>query len=351
VIPTRRDVARMAVAAAAMSPLAARGEAGAPLVIADSGAATERPAGTAPAYELAIREGADFIAADLVASQDGALLVRRDHEISASTDVGARPEFAARRAGKMVDGASVSGWFTEDFTLAELKTLTCREPSAKPRAAGDGFDGKWPILTLQEVIDLARAGSVRTARVIGVCATMTRPAYFASLGLQLETRLADVIAAAGYNWPAAAMLAGSFEIGALKTFGGLSRVRRVLMMRGEGGPADQADARHGDMITAEGLAGVRAYAEAIGPDPALLLDLSGAAPAPTDLAPRAHAAGLAVYGWVGGDAAALPPPPFKRGDVRGMLTALFGAGIDGLSSDEPGLAVKARRDALQRMRG
>jgi glycerophosphoryl diester phosphodiesterase len=345
-IPTRRGALALAVAAAA-APLAARAQAQAPIVIADGGAGAERPAGTAPAYELAIREGADFIAADLVASQDGALVVRRDHDISASTDVAARPEFAARRAGKTIDGQTVEGWFTEDFTLAELKTLTCREPFPRLAPAAAAFDGQWPILTFQEVIDLARAGSMRTARVIGVCATMTRPAYFASLGLQLEPRLADAVRAGGYNWPAAAMLVRGFEPGALKTFGGLSRVRRVQMLRGEGGPdgqagAQQAGARYGDMTGADGLADVRARAEAIGPPPGMLLDLTGKAASPTDLAARAQAAGLAVYGWVP-TAPALPAP-------HALLTALFAAGIDGLSCEDPGAAVKARRDALGEMR-
>jgi glycerophosphoryl diester phosphodiesterase len=344
-IPTRRDVAGMAIAAAAMAPATARAQASAPIIIADGGAGAERPAGTGPAYELAIREGADFVAADLVVSQDGALLARRDHEISASTDVAARPEFAARRTSKTVEGQSVEGWFTEDFTLAELKTLTCREPNPKARQASAAFDGKWPMLTFQEVIDLARAGSVRTARVIGVCATMTRPAYFASLGLQLETRLADAIRANGYNAPAAAMLARSFETGALKTFGGLSRVRRVLMMRSDGGPDDEANADHagarpGDMITVDGLGAVRAYAEAIGPAPGMLLDLTGKALTPTDLAARAHGAGLAVYGWV-------PTGP-DVSPAHAMLTALFESGVDGLSCEDPNAAVKARRDARRR---
>jgi glycerophosphoryl diester phosphodiesterase len=344
-IPTRRDMAGMAIAAAAMTPATARAQAAEPIIIADGGAGAERLAGTAPAYELAIRQGADFIAADLVVSQDGALMARRDHDISASTDVAAHPEFAARRASKTVDGQSVGGWFTEDFTLAELKTLTCREPNPKARPASAAFDGKWPMLTFQEVIDLARAGSVRTARVIGVCATMSRPAYFASLGLQLETRLADAIRANGYNAPAAAMLARSFETGALKTFGGLSRVRRVLMMRGDGGPgeqgtADQAGARSGDMIRLDGLAAVRAYAEAIGPAPEMLLDLTGKAATPTDLAARAHGAGLAVYGWV-------PVAP-GFSPSHALLTTLFESGIDGLSCEDPSAAVKARRDARRR---
>ena len=347
--PTRRDFALMA-GAAAMIPDAVRAQASAALVIAEGGASIERPWGTTPAYELAVRQGADFIAADLVASQDGALLARPDNDISASTDVAARSQFAARRVSRIVDGRSVSGWFTEDFTLAELKSLTCRGLASKSRGASAAFDGKWPILTFQEVIDLARAASVRAGRVIGVCATLRRPSYFASLGLQLEPRLADAIRVNGYDWPAAAMLARSFEVGSLKTLGALSRVRRVQMVRADGGPPDQPGARYADMIGADGLKAMRGWADAIAADPPLLLDLSGSKPAASGLAGRARAVGLGVQGTLDGEADILPPAPFRPGDRQGFLMALFASGIDALSCPTPSLAARARNAWLDESR-
>ncbi|HWA60219.1 MAG TPA: glycerophosphodiester phosphodiesterase family protein [Caulobacteraceae bacterium] len=357
--PTRRDLAALA-AAAAMIPAAARADGRLPLVIAHRGASGERPEETRLAYDLAIDEGADFIEPDLVATQDGILVARHENEISATTDVAGRPEFAARKATKTIDGQKVTGWFTEDFTLAELKTLTCRErlPQLRPQSAK--FDGQGQILTFQEVIDIARAGSVRTARVIGVIPEMKHPSYFASIGLGLEERLADAIRTNGYNSPAAAMFVQCFEVGALKTFGRFSRARRVMLVDAEGGPPDQPDVKFADMVTPAGLKAMRAYADVVAPNQSMVLDFTAPkTPAPTPLVADAHSAGLMVHSW-----AARPENEFlpkalqkgdpkrsdfarRQGDFHALLVALYAARVDGVFTDVPKEAVRAREDAMR----
>jgi len=333
----RRQFTALTLAATLATP-AAHAQTRTPLVIARGTGNSDWPEGTRGAYDLGITQGADFIEASLVATQDGELVVRRDNELSTSTDVAIRPEFAGRRTSKTINGATVEGWLSETFTLAELKTLTCgaHATTAKRKAAGPS------ILTFKEVIDIARAGSVRSARVIGVCARLVRPSYFASVGLPLEPRLADVIRANGYDSPAAAMFVQSFEPGALKAIGVLCRTRRVQLVDSQGGPPD--------MISPDGLKTIRTYAEGIGPNAAIVLDLTARAAAPGALVDFAHGAGLAVQAWTAVGAEALPPPPFRRGDARGYLEAVFAAGVDGFSIDGVALAVRARADALSQLR-
>jgi len=330
----RRDFAVLTFAAT-LATSSARAQSAPPLVIARGAANGEGPDGTLGAYESAINEGADYIEASLVATKDGMLVARRDNELSASTDVAIRPEFANRKTRKTIDGAVADGWFAEDFTLAELKTLTC------------GGSAPASILTFQEVVDIARAGSVRATRVIGVCARMVHPGYFTGVGLPLEPRLADIIRTNGYNTPAAAMFVESFEVGALKTISSLTRARRVQLINNQGPPADQPHLGFADMTSADGLRAVRAYAQAIGPSAALLLDPQTA---PTALVGLAHSTGLAVLAQTVGTSEAFPPPPFRHGDVRGFILALFATGVDGVTGDSAALAVRARTDAMARLR-
>ena len=357
---TRRRLA--AAAAAALAPSLAFAQTRRPIVVAHRGASGERPEETRLAYELAITEGADFIEPDLVATSDGILVARHENEIGATTDVAARPEFASRKAAKTIDGAQVTGWFTEDFTLAELKTLTCRERLPDLRPASAKFDGQAPILTFQEVIDIARAGSIKTGRVIGVYPEMKHPTYFASIGLPLEERLAQAIRTNGYDSPAAAIFVQCFEIGALKTFGRFSHARRVMLLDKEGGPADQPTLRYADMVTPDGLKAIRAFADAIGPNQGLVLDLDAEPfPADTGLVKAAHDAGLLVHSWTARRENAFLPRHLQRGDakrtdfarspgdIHGLLMALYMTGVDGVFSDFPALAVKARDDAMAMM--
>ena len=299
------------------------------LIIALGGASAERPAGTAAAFDLAVTQGADYLETGIVPTQDGTLIARDDHDLSTSTDIAERPEFATRKASKTIDGASVDGWFSEDLTLAELKTLTCRDPATRPRSGGGEKTAPATIMSFQEVIDFARAASAREARVIGVCATLRRSAYFASLDLALEARIADLIRVNGYSWPAAAMILRSRDPDALKTIGGLTRARRCWIMDLDNGPA-------ADFST------VRGYAEIVGPPATAIFDLAEAAPTPAPLLASAHAAGLAVHALAVPGGEPYPPKPFRPGDLKGLFAALNAAGVDAIATDRPAVAARAR---------
>ncbi len=330
-----------------------------PLVIAHRGCSGERPEESRLAYELAIDEGADFIEPDLVPTKDGHLVARHENEIGGTTNVAAHPEFAARRATKIIDGQSITGWFTEDFTLAELKTLRCRERLPQLRPGSAEYDGLAPILTYQEVIDIARAGSKRTGRIIGTYPEMKHPTYFASIGLPLQHRLAHLLKINDLDSRTAPVFVQCFEVGALKDFAQLSSAPRVQLMDDEGGPVDLPHMTYAAMATPGGLRDVRAYADAIGPNQDMVLDLKALPkPVPTGLVATAHDAGLAVHSWTArrenfflpkslqiGDPTA-PDFPRETGDIGFLLRALYKTGIDGVFSDYSGLAFKARQAVL-----
>ena len=328
---------------------------GRPIVIAHRGASGERPEETRLAYELAIDEGADFIEPDLVPTKDGHLVCRHEPEIGGTTDVARRPEFSDRKASYLIDGETVTGWFTHDFTLAELKSLRCRErlPELRPESAR--YDGRAPILTYQEVIDIARTASQRTGRVIGTYPEMKHPTFFAARGLQLEARLAAVLKANGLDAPGAPVFVQCFEVGALKTFSRMSRAPRIQLIDRTGGPADLAGRTYAEMITPSGLAAIRAYADGIGPSQAMVLDMAALpGPVPTPLVARAHAQGLKVHCWTArkenvflprslqvGDPAAADFPR-QTGNIDALLHALYAAGVDGVFSDFTAVNVRAR---------
>ncbi|OYW29367.1 MAG: glycerophosphodiester phosphodiesterase, partial [Caulobacter sp. 12-67-6] len=261
---TRRALTTAALAGTFLPGLA-RAQGKTPLVIAHRGASGYRPEHTALAYELAIAQGCDFIEPDLVPTRDGHLVARHENEIGGTTDVAARPEFAARKATKTIDGQSVEGWFTEDFTLAELKTLRARERLPQLRPASAAFDGQAQILTFDEVVAIARAATTRTGRTIGVYPEMKHPSYFASIGLPVEERMLDALKRNDLNSATAPVFVQCFEVTPLKTLRHKTRARLVLLADAEGGPPDLPNVKYADLITAEGLKGVAAYADGLGP--------------------------------------------------------------------------------------
>lgn len=341
---TRRTLAAFAVAVPILSlgatPAFARKKK--PLVIAHRGASGERPEHTLMAYRLAIAEGADFIEPDLVCTKDGHLVVRHENEIGGTTDVAKRPEFAARKADKVIDGQTLSGWFTEDFTLAELKTLRARERLPALRPVSAGFDGQAAIPTYQEVLDFAKAESRRVGRTIGTYPEMKHPTYFAGIGLGLEGRLADILKTNGLDSLSAPVFVQCFEVEPLKAYRKLGRARRVMLVSQGAAPVD--------VKSAAGIKAIAAFAEGLGPEWPLVIPTVGGVLGPaTSLVNDAHAAGLAVHPWtVRAENTFLPKSlqkgtnPADHGDYDAVFRALYAAGVDGVFSDFPGLAVKAR---------
>jgi glycerophosphoryl diester phosphodiesterase len=322
-----------------------------PQVIAHRGASGYRPEHTASAYRLAIAQGADVIEPDLVLTKDGVLVARHENDIGDTTDVASRPEFASRRRVQEIDGERFEGWFTEDFTLAELKTLRARERLPQLRPGSARHDGEDQILTFAEVAAIARRESARTGRPIGICPEMKHPAHFRRLGLAFEPIMAAALKAERLDSPSAPVLVQCFEVGPLKTLATLSGAPRVQLVSAEGGPADLPGVRYQDMVTAEGLMAIAGYAQAVGPEWRLVLkvDDAGALAGPTPLVDDARAARLKVFPWTVRAENAFLPRALQRGEGAGahgdpasLLKALYAAGVDGVFCDFPDLAVAAR---------
>jgi glycerophosphoryl diester phosphodiesterase len=348
---TRRTLGATAAAAAAAAglPAAGQGFRKKPLIIGHRGASGERPESTLMAFRLAIAEGADFIEPDLVVTKDGHFVVRHENEISQTTDVALHPEFENRLTTRQIQGQGVSGWFTEDFTLEELKTLRCRERLPKLRPESARFDKQETIPTYQEVLDLAKSESARLKRTIGTYPEMKHPSYFAGIGLPMEGRLADILKKNGLDSPTAPVFIQCFDILPLKTIMTMCKAPRVQLVSPTGGPTD-VTVTYRNMTSASGLKDIAAYAQGVGPEYSLVIPTvdGGLGPA-TALVADAHAAGLAVHPWtVRAENAFLPPKlrngtdPMVHGDVDALYRALYATGIDGLFSDFPGLAVKVR---------
>jgi glycerophosphoryl diester phosphodiesterase len=250
---------------------------GTPLVIAHRGASAYRPEHTLAAYALAIDMGADVVEPDVVSTKDGVLIARHENEIGGTTDVA--DTFPDRKTTKTIDGQTVTGWFTEDFTLAEIKTLRARERLALREHS---YDGEFEIPTLEEVLTLVERKSREAGRTIGVYPETKHPAYFRGIGLPLEERLAATLARHGLTSKTSAVFIQSFEADSLKRLRALTGARLVQLV------SDAAD------TTPARLAAIADYADGIGPDMQLVVpvDASGRTGPPTTLVSDAHAAGL-----------------------------------------------------------
>jgi glycerophosphoryl diester phosphodiesterase len=324
-----------------------------PIVIAHRGASGERPEHTLSAYRLGIAQGADFIEPDLVMTKDDVLVARHENEISGTTDVAAHPQFADRRATKIIDGQPVTGWFTEDFTLAELRTLRARE--RLPQLRGTAHDGEEPIPTLAEILALV-ADTRAAGRAIGIVPEIKHPSYFAGIGKPMEGALVAALAAAGFRRRADDAMIQSFEVGNLRRLAGMTQLRLVQLVDAEGAPADRGTTPYTAMLTPAGLAEVARYAQVLSPAKALIVPRGAddASRAPTSLVADAHAAGLAVIPWTFRRENAFLPrerrngtPQASHGDLSGEIGQFLRAGVDGIFSDNPAEAVAAR-DAFAR---
>nr|WP_237438142.1 glycerophosphodiester phosphodiesterase family protein [Alteraurantiacibacter buctensis] len=313
------------------------------LIIAHRGASGERPEHTLAAYERAIDQGADYIEPDLVPTKDGVLVARHENEISGTTDVAERPEFADRRSTKVIDGEQVTGWFTEDFTLAELRTLRARERLPQVRVANTRFDGLWQVPTLAEIIALVRAKEAETGRRIGLYPELKHSHYFASIGHDTAATLVGQLHAAGYRSADDPVFIQSFEADTLPRLNQMTELRLVQLVSAQGGPADRLGVTYADMLTAQGLADLARYADGIGAELALLLQDYGES---TGLTDRAHAAGLLVHGWTVRQERVFAPlwargsgeetAPINAACSNLIWEALARARVDGAFTDQPG---------------
>jgi glycerophosphoryl diester phosphodiesterase len=314
-----------------------------PLVIGHRGASGHRPEHTLASYQLAIELGADFVEPDLVPTRDGVLVMRHENEISGTTDVAAHPEFADRRRKKRIDGSELYGWFTEDFTLAELKTLRARERLAAVRPDNARYDGMYEIPTFDELLELLARERVRRGRPLGIYPETKHPTYFASIGLPLEERLLAALERHGYRGRGAPVFIQSFEVGNLRKLRRATEFRLVQLVDSQGAPVGGGPA-YAEMVTPAGLGEVATYADAVAPEKRMVIPRDGQDRllAPTSLVQDAHGAGLAVHVYTFRDEDSFLPANL-RGKPIDELLRFFEAGIDAAFADSPDTAVAARQ--------
>jgi glycerophosphoryl diester phosphodiesterase len=329
-----------------------------PLVIGHRGAAGYRPEHTLAGYELAARMGADYIEPDLVSTKDGVLVARHENDITATTDVADHPEFASRRTTKVIDGNSITGWFTEDFTLAELKTLRAKERIPDIRQRNTIYNGRFQVPTFQEVIDLSKRLSKELDRPIGIYPETKHPSYFRSIGLPLEPGLVRTLDRNGLNKSRAKVFVQSFEVGNLKALNRELKVPLVQLLDAKTRqPADfviSGDPRtYGDLATPEGLKEIARYADGVGPSKDYIVprDASGRSLPPTSFVTDAHAAGLLVHPYTFRNENTFLPlelrsstNPADYGNAIAEDVQFFKLGVDGIFTDNTDTAVEARKD-------
>ena len=331
-----------------------------PLVMAHRGASALRPEHTLGAYAKAIADGADFIEPDLVVTKDGVLVVRHENDISGTTDIAAHPEFASRRTTKTVDGRSVTGWFTEDFTLAELKSLRARERLGALRPESQRYDGAFQLLTLEEVADFVAAEASARGRTIGLIPETKHPTYFAGLGLAPEPRLLKVLAGSLYL-RRAPVIVQSFEIGNLQALrrqvASLGNVQLMQLVEDPAhAPFDATAAgrklTYADMLSPAGLADVARYADWIAPSTRTIIPLGpdGRLAASGGVVARGHAAGLLVGTWTFRPENSFLAADFRDGAGPGArnptgsvaeIRRYLAEGLDGFFTDDPALGRQA----------
>ena len=299
-----------------------------PLVIAHRGASGYRPEHTLEGYRLAVEMGADYIEPDLVSTRDGVLIARHENEIGSTTDVADR--FPQRKTTKTVDGQSVTGWFSEDFTLAEIKTLRARERLA---FRSHDYDGKFEIPTFDQVLDLAQRMGDARGRPVGVYPETKHPTYFRRLDLPLEDKLLDALQRHGWNRRDAPVFIQSFEQENLRELRKHTSVRLIQLVST---PA---------MIEGEGLKSIAGYADGIGPEKRLIVPVNadGSLAPATDLVARAHAVHLLVHVWTVRIEKEFLPAGY-HGSAAEEFNMLRQLGVDGVFTDFPDLAVKTYRN-------
>ena len=308
------------------------------LVIAHRGASGERPEHTLAAYERAIDQGADYIEPDLVATKDLVLVARHENELSGTTDVASREDFEDRRRTKEVDGQRVAGWFAEDFTLAELRTLRAKERIPSLRPANARFDGLYPVPTFDEIVALVRAKEVETGRRIGLYPELKHPTFLLqNAGIDMVDLMVAALRRHDLDDADDMVFVQIFEVEPLRRLDSLVETPLVQLVGAEGGPADTPALRYADMVAPSGLADIATYADAIGADLRLLLTNDGRS---SGVAQAAKAAGLKVHAWTVRRENAFLPPAFRSaegesapGDLAGLVGLLDTIGVDAVFTD------------------
>ncbi len=365
---SRRGLIQAASASAALLPTGAQASIAQPSrrlapqaqVFGHRGACALRPEHTLASYALAIADGADYVEPDLVITKDGVLVARHENNIVETTDVKSRPEFASRRATKTIDGEAMTGWFTEDFTLAELKTLRAVERLPKVRPQNTAYDGEFQIPTFEEYLDFVAAESALRGRLVGLVPEIKHSTYFASIGLPMEDRFLAVLAAHSYARRAPVEIQ-SFEIANLRYLRSrLGRPANVRLMQlvdmGELRPADVAAAGgtldFAHMTSPDGLREIATYADVVAPPSRSLIPLGPdrRLGAPTTLIDDAHRAGLLVHAWTFRPENQFLPADFQDGagpnarnpDGSGAeMTRYLNIGLDGFFTDDPAIGRRA----------
>lgn len=327
-----------------------------PVVIAHRGASGYRPEHTLAAYRLAIRQCADYIEPDLVVTKDGVLVDRHEPEIGGTTDVASHPEFADRKTTKMVDGRAVTGWFTEDFTLRELRTLRAVERLPELRPANTAYDGRYRVPTFAQVLKLATSSETCSGKPVGVVPEIKHSTYFNRLGYDMERKTVDLLRRFGLTSRRDPVVVQSFEVSNLKRLNRLTRVKLVQLIDCQGGPYDRiAKGRpisYAEMSTRAGLRRISRYADQVGFCKNVMIprtadDRLGE---PTPVIRHAHRAGLTVVGWTFRRENSFLPAEFRSsddpaepGNLVGEIRVFLRAGMDQFFTDNPDLGVRAVR--------
>ncbi|WP_030841753.1 glycerophosphodiester phosphodiesterase [Streptomyces sp. NRRL F-4474] len=339
-----------------------------PTVIGHRGASGYRPEHTLGSYRLALDLGADVVEQDLVPTRDGHLVCRHENEIGGTTDVADHREFASRRTTKTVDGVQVTGWFTEDFTLAELKTLRAKERIPAVRQRNTLYDGQWAVPTFEEVLRWADREGRRRGERVWLHVETKHPSYFRSLGLGLEEPLARLLRRYGRDGRDAAVFLQSFEPSSIQRLSRLVSAPRVVLLSAAGTrPWDFEQAGDprtvADLVKPEGLKWIAGFAQGIGPTMDLILprDAAGRLGAPTTLVRDAHARWLLLHPYTARNENSFLPAEYRRGtdpaaygDALGAFHTYFEQGIDGIFTDNPDtglLAAEAFRPGRRPVNG
>ncbi|KIF73589.1 glycerophosphodiester phosphodiesterase [Streptomyces sp. 150FB] len=333
-----------------------------PTIVGHRGTAGYRPEHTLGSYELALEMGAHVIEQDLVPTKDGHLVCRHEPDITATTDVADHPEFAARRTTKSIDGVSTTGWFTEDFTLAEIKTLRAKERIPANRQRNTLYDGHWQVPTYEEVLRWADDEGRRRGKPIWLYTETKHPTYFRSIGLGLEERFAKLLRRYGRDHKDAPIFLQSFEPSSMQRMAHLvSAPRVVLLDAANTTPWDfkvAGDTRTvADLVKPAGLKWMASFAQGIGPTLDLIIpkDASGKLTKPTTLVRDAHAQGLILHPYTMRNENTFLPADFQRGtdpnaygDAFGAFKVYFETGIDGIFTDNADTGLLARADFVSR---